>query len=372
MNSTKYSPMSLHQRAENKASNVTICNKCLQDANPRCHQHHKSRLYAASLLLSKGSKQEFVARFQTSELENWKVSSWQTMTGLNESFWRSASIVSLGRNLHSATDLSLERSAHQDKVEAIGALITVASFNVDPSKRATAKKGRSNFSDRSDSSCIRTVKPFASLRIPSRWQALMTTFYLAERWKWNEDGWSLLSEFRDGVNECCESTSWIQISSASLLAMKSMSPVKLWIQAWTRGAQETLWYPFCSSNSFFSVFVGSPKNLKQLTNAKGEFSIDGNSIFFLSYFVPINAEKKQNKFQLHTNHPPLLHVESDQSHRALKVFCGVASRYQMSRDIFEVQCYTRACVHRSDQSIQWYTVQKIGWNSKINEMPRNA
>lgn len=71
-------------------------------------------------------------------------------------------------------------------------------------------------------------------------------------------------------------------------------------------------------------------------------------------------KRKQDKFQLHTNHPPLSHVESDQSHKALKVFCGVASRYQMSRDIFEVQCYTRACVHRSDQSIQWYTVQKIG------------
>lgn len=74
----------------------------------------------------------------------------------------------LGRNLHSATDLSLERSAHQDKVEApIGALITVARFNVDP-ENEPLQTGLSNFSDRSDSSCIRTVKPFASLRIPAR------------------------------------------------------------------------------------------------------------------------------------------------------------------------------------------------------------
>ena len=153
-----------------------------------------------------------------------------------------------------------------------------------------------------------------------------------------------------------------------------MSPVKLWIQSWRRGAQETLWYPFCSSKSFFSVFVGSPKNLKQLTNTNGEFSIDGNPSFsYHTLFQLLYTEKNRTNFSFITNHPPLSHVESDQSHRALKVFCGVASRYQMSRDIFEVQCYTRACVHRSDQSIQWYTVQKkIDWNSKINEMPLNA
>lgn len=66
---------------------------------------------------------------------------WQTMTGLNESFWRSASIVSLGRNLHSATDLSLERSAHQDKVEApIGGPYHSCKLQRGSSNRATAKR----------------------------------------------------------------------------------------------------------------------------------------------------------------------------------------------------------------------------------------
>lgn len=153
-----------------------------------------------------------------------------------------------------------------------------------------------------------------------------------------------------------------------------MSPVKLWIQSWTRGAQETLWYPFCSSKSFFSVFVGSPKNLKQLTNTKGEFSIDGNPSFsYHTLFQLLYTEKKTEQISASSQTIPHCHMlnqiratglwrYSAESRRGTKCPTTFSKYSATPEHVFTVRI-------KAFSGIQFKKSVEI---RKINEMPLNA
>ena len=285
--------------------------QCLQDANRRCHQHHKSRLCAASLLLSKGSKQEFVARFQTSELENWKVSSWQTP-------WLDL------MNLYE----DLQALFHLDEIYTVlqiyplrGQLIRIrlrphrcpyhsCKLQRGSSKRVTAKRvgpispigaipaafGPWNLSH-----------PFGFLQGDKLW---WRPFSSPKRWKWNEDGWSLwwvIWEFRDFeinfVNQLLES------KSLQVLCLP-WSPCHPWNSGSRPGRVEPRRPYDTLSVRLRASFLCSwevPRTWSNWQTQKGNFPwMEIHLVSYHTLFQLLCAEKKQNKFQLHHKPSPIV------------------------------------------------------------------